>query len=58
MIETKKPYGSIKDSEVSHLLLWRKQFYIVDNASNRYEVEKTTFDKLQLKGLKIKEVNN
>lgn len=58
MISTIKPYGAIREREISFLTLDSNinRFFIVDNSSNQWEISENDFNNLHSHGFEIKEV--
>lgn len=58
MIETIMPRGSINEIEVRFLTQNERanKYYLVDSASNQWEIGIKEFEKLKFRGFMIKEV--
>lgn len=58
MISTVLPRGAINEREVQFLTFSprKDKFYVVDNASNRWQVDELEFNRLQQLGFVVKEV--
>lgn len=58
MISTIKPYGAIREREISFLTLNSNinRYFIVDNSSNQWEISEKDFNNLHSHGFEIKEV--
>ena len=58
MISTVSPRGAINEREIQFLALSprKDKFYIIDNASNRWQIDEIEFNKLQQNGFVVKEV--
>ena len=46
MITTKKPYGAIGDKSIQYRFVQDKNYYIVDSASNVWEISESDYMKL------------
>ena len=57
MFKTKRPYGSINETQIAYLTFVRNdKFALVDKSGNQCIIDYDVFEQLKLKGFTVKEV--